>query len=239
MSWFKEGSDGWGGHTAEKKSIEEDRARRVWRFWQPRNSTAKITILDNPYFFAHEHNVQVGGKFGNFYTCKAPAGEHCLVCDYDNGKPSYCLFFSVIDHSLYTTKKGKRIQHQKKLFAAKAKVIDVIKRRIESLEGDIKGCVFEVSRGSGDKECATGEDIVYTGKRLNEDQLLQLGKKIAPEGISAQEYISPFDYPKILAPKSDEVISSELRIPLPMGSDQGSYSGLNDTDDSTGIDDLL
>uniref|UniRef100_A0A6M3M8K1 Uncharacterized protein n=1 Tax=viral metagenome TaxID=1070528 RepID=A0A6M3M8K1_9ZZZZ len=154
-AWYKTGADGVKESKqadAQAKARRESRGPR--RFHLPNDTSAKITFLDTPGFFLWEHNLQLGGKWFNYFTCLKDF-DTCPLCE-SGDNASYILVGTVIDHSSYTADDGTKYVNQKKLFVAKGKARQNLLRQIERRDGDLKGCVYEMARGSSNTECATG-----------------------------------------------------------------------------------
>jgi hypothetical protein len=200
-SWFSKGKKG------REKSVREDEAaaqRReqsgVWRFRQGSNESAKVVFLDNPDFFIHEHTIKTGPKSFINETCIKDY-DNCAPCDDLGDQSSFELIGTVIDTREWKDQKGEKRRNQKKLMVAKGKARQVLLRRIEQNDDDLKYSVFEIARGSQPNECATGEDWVFL-KRLTKAQV----KKLAPTGEDMDEWLEPMDYEKLFKPKTAEAL---------------------------------
>lgn len=192
--WFQQGSEG----EERSRKIAEKRAdgfgpRRVWL---PEGKSAKLTFLDSDGFFFYEHQLKLNGRWTNWFTCRKDFDE-CPICD-DGKTPSYVCVYTVIDHSEYTDKTGVVHKNQKKLLVTKSGVQPKLARRKEALEGDLTYAVIQFSRDKRE-EASTGEDIEFC-KRFTKEQVL----KFKPEGVSDEDFLKPFDYMKLFAPKPVE-----------------------------------
>ena len=207
--WFQVGSEG--EKKAQKIAEEQEAARGPSRFWLKPGKSAKLTFLDTMGFYLTEHNLQIGGKFFNFFTCRADFSE-CPLCEAGHGK-SYVAIYTVIDHSTFVSKKtGKEYKNTKKLLVAKKAVQTKLARRRESLDGDLTHAVFSFSRDAS-KECSTGEDIEVI-KRLTKEDVLSF----KPAGMSDEDWLAPFDYRELFAPKSVEELRRLVGQAAPVGS---------------------
>ena len=164
--------------------------RGTRRFWLPNTETAKVTFVDTPYFFVHEHNRKEEGKFFNFYTCIKEV-DVCPMCE-EGDKSSYVLAATIINHKPFEDREGNVHRHQKQLIVFKGKARDRMIRQLEKRD-DIRFCVYEFHRGSGKTECGTGEDIEFVG-RLKKEQLL----KLVPEGFRLKEKVSSASVSNVL-----------------------------------------
>ncbi len=73
-SWYVTGKEGMARSKAEDAAAQARRQQRQdmpWRFRLDNNEEhVKVVMLDTPKFFLREHNLELGGKFGNFFTCR-------------------------------------------------------------------------------------------------------------------------------------------------------------------------
>lgn len=227
--WFKTGKD---GRTRSKQVDEEAKARRaaagIQRFWQENDSSGKVTFLDNPDFFLNEHNINIGGKWFNYFTCLKDF-DTCPLCE-SGDKPSYAVVCSVIDHRKYTDSEGAERTNERKLLVARGKARQILLKRLEDKhEGDMVGCVYEIGRGTTKTEASTGEDFDFLQKKLTAKQL----KSFIPKGGKAED-IKPFDYEEVLAPKKASELRKLVGGETPVGSEEEEEP--TDTDSGTGGD---
>lgn len=234
--WYKSGEAGY--EEAKRKQEEAKNAYGPMRFWLKPGTSAKVTFLDTEGFYFSEHNLKVDGKWGNYYTCMKDFSE-CPLCDMGD-RPSYVCAYTIIDHSEFETKQGKKIKNQKRLLVVKPAVMNKLARRRETLEGNLQYGLFLFSR-DGAQECSTGEDIEFI-KRLSRDDLLRF--KPTDSKQSDDEFLAPFDYRKLFAPKPVDELRKISGSAEPVGSDnyKGSSARVSasaeDTDE-TSIDDLI
>ena len=146
---------------------------------------------------------------------------------------------TIINCTPFTKKDGTKVKYHKQLLVAKTTAQDrlkkQIKRRAEEFgdkKNPLRGCYYELSRGTKPNEEATGEDFDYLGKRLTPAQL----KKLIPEG-SDKSWLDPFDYMKVFSPKSVEDLRKLVGQDDPIGADTAD-SGKPSSDDDED-DDLL
>lgn len=211
-SWYSTGKDGMAKSKQEDEAQKQRREQQKdmpWRFRLNSNEEhVKFVLLDTPMFFIREHNLQIGGKYGNYFTC---------ITDFDTcpldtlGNSSYGVAATGIDTRTWTDSKDVEHKNQKRLVVFKGKAREKIVRMIESKK-DLQYAVLEFSRGSGATESATGEDIEFL-KKLTREQL----KGFVPKG-ETMKWLDPFDYAKILAPKSLTELSKLAGTASPVGS---------------------
>lgn len=240
-SWYATGKDGMTKSKQEDEAMKQRREQRKdmpWRFRLDSNEEhVKGTFLDSPKFFFREHNLKIGGKFGNYFTCLSDY-ESCPLDSGDN--PSYVVAGTIIDHREYEDSKGETHKNQKRLFIAKGKARERIVRLLES-KGSLEFCVVEFSRGSSPTECSTGEDIQFV-RQLKKDQL----KGFIPKGETLK-WLEPWDYEKIFAPKPVEELRKMVGMAPPIGAGEesseketsGKGKGKVTEKESDSIDDLL
>lgn len=215
-SWYQKGNDG-------KKRAEtldrEAKARRdamgPRRFWLDYDSSAKVTFLDTPSFFLLEHNLKLGNKFYNYFTCIQDM-DTCPLCEAGEN-PSYILVGTIINHKKWVDKKEVTHQHEKQLFVAKGKARERLLKQIERREDDLAFCIFELSRGSSSTECATGEDFEWL-KRISKAKLAKVPGVIPDK--KDESYLEPFDYEKIFAPKSVKELRKLVGGDDPVGGEE-------------------
>jgi len=209
------------GYERAKEYQEEQRSKYgPSRFFLKPGQTAKLTFLDSAGFYNMEHSLKINGKWGHFFTCRSEFSE-CPLCDSPtlNSKPSYVCAYTVIDHTGYVDNNGKEHKNIKRLLVVKPRVMDKLARRKQSMDGDLTFGCFDVSRDSPD-ECSTGEDFSFL-KRLTVDDLA----KIMPTGLknpdgspmTVQQWLQPFDYMTLFAPKSVEELRRIAGTPQPVG----------------------
>jgi hypothetical protein len=225
--WFVTGKEGIAKSKQEdeiSKQRREQRKDMPWRFRLDNGEEAKATFLGTPKFFYREHNLQLGGKWGNYFTCLMDFD----TCPLDTiGNSSYVVAGSVIDHREWEDKKGEKHKNQKRMVVFKGKARENIIRQIEKKGDDLKYWVYEFSRGSSNTEAATGENFEPV-KQLTKDQM----KNFIPKGETLK-WLEEFDYAKILEPKSPEELRKIAGQAPPTGSAEELDSGDTDADEGT------
>ena len=223
-AWYQTGDAGW--ETAQKLE-EEARLRRdskaPRRFWLEQKQSAKVTFLDSPKFFCHEHNLKIGKSYFNYFTCRQDLGV-CPICE-SGDHPSYILVGTIINHKPFTTKDGKTISIQKQLIVARGGALERIKNQI-SKRKDLTLAHYELSRSSLATSPNIGDEFEFLGK-VSREKLA----KLAPKDADVEEWLAPFDYAEIFYPKEED----ELRILVggkpPVGSRQEEETNGDDDDD--------
>lgn len=233
MDWFLRGEDAF--EKARLLAEERESGAGPFRFFLKPGTSALVTFVDNAGIGLLEHNMKINGRWGNFYTCLRDFSE-CPLCE-SGDKPYYVMIWTIIDHSKYVSERtGKEYKNTKKLLVAKQSVITKIRRRLSSkeLNGDLTFATFSFSRDKRE-ECATGEDIEFV-RRCTRDELLRM----KPEGISVDEWLTPFDYRTLFKPKSVEELRRIAGLGNPIGYEPGSKKTFGaSVDADTGLEALL
>lgn len=181
----------------KEEEFEERRKSFVNRFWLPPEGNTKIIFLDDDPPIIEEHQLKIGGDWRNWLTCLRLIGEACPICDVLEDNPYTVGFYTVIDTAVWTDKKGNEHRNEKKLFPAKFKALQML-RRLSEKRGSLVGCCFDVYRSSKDA-FNTGDVFDFEGK-LDMEQIKKLN-----------EEIEPFDYAEVLAPKTPAEIKKLLQ----------------------------
>ena len=226
--WYQRGKDGWTRAKEEDEAAKERRESQApWRFRLKPDTSAKITMLDTPNFFVHEHQLKIKGRWGNFFTCIKEM-DSCPICEDLENHPGHIVVGTCINHSKWTDREGKVYQHRKQLFVAKGRARQHLANQIKRHK-DLKFHVFEMSRGSSNTECSCGEDFEHLGK-LTKAKL----KKFIPEDQD-ESWLEPFDYETLFAPKSAEELRKVVGLAPPVGSEEGDGDGGQEGDDDLGL----
>jgi len=224
-SWFKVGAEG--KKESEKKDTEAKlRAKnrgKGFRFWLKNDTSAKVTYLDSPNFFFSEHNLKIGGKFGNFFTCLADF-DVCPI-DESGDMASYAIAATIIDHRKYIGGDGTEYRDQKKLFVAKGRARQHLLKQINLRDNNLQFCHYDLSRGSSQTESNVGEDFNFE-KRLNKKSLITFVKKLWDKqgktytDKDIEEFLTPFNYEEIFKPCTQEELRKIVGGEVPIGSAQ-------------------
>lgn len=228
LSFLKRGKAAQEAMAKEEHRIEQASKSKVFRFWIPNDTDTEITFLDGDLDdgildipFLYEHNINMNGKWGNFFICTQDE-EPCPICEGGNN-PSYVGLLTVIDHSEYVSKRdGKTYKDNVKLFVAKRETIKQLQKLAAKRDG-LRGVRFDVSR-TGDKSASVGNIFDFTEK-YSEAQL----KKMFPESHE------PLDYEELLG--EQYMTAKELRklgfgsSAGPIGSEDAPWEGGGDFED--------
>jgi hypothetical protein len=198
FSFLKRGPEAQETFAKEEFKAEQNMKKKTYRYFVTKGETSALTFLDGnlnsdglldiPYFY--EHNVQMNGKYGNYFVCTTDA-EPCPICE-GGLQHSYVGLLTVIDHSQYTSKKdGKVYKDTVKIFAAKR---DTIKQLLiyATKRGGLRGCRFDVSR-TGDKSPSVGNMFDFTSKATEGELKASWG--VNSEPVNYDEYISSLYLP--------------------------------------------
>jgi len=190
--WFRRGLEAFKHKEQLDRLANVRKARMVPRFRLKEGESAKIIFVDSNPFGIQEHSLKLDGRWGNFFTCLKETYGACPICS-TYSRPTYTVYFTIIDLRAYTNREGKVIKWTKSLFPAKGtSVLKKLQKLIEKHGGSIAGLAFQVERLSiDDPNCGT--EFEYLGK-------VNIAKKFGPEAAI------PHDYDKILAvPTKDEL----------------------------------
>lgn len=221
--WFSRGAEG----AAKAQRLEEEaKARREQsgprRFWLDRGASAKVVFLDDPDFYCFEHNVPLQGKFFNYYTCIKEV-DNCPWCDAGD-RGYYLVAATVINTTPQEAKDGRTFKNQKMLLVCKSDLQQKLKRQREKRGGTLKLAALELTRGTAEKSPSSGDNVEFLGK-VSIDKL----KTLIPDG-ETDDWIRPFDYEEVFAPKSAEEMRKLAGSPPTVGGSE---------DESEEEDDLL
>jgi hypothetical protein len=192
----------------ERKRAEQEKQRANWvpRLYLPVGATANITIVDNdleidprtgkkPPILYYEHQYHLNGRWNNFFTC---SGRGCKMCKNGN-RASFVGAYSAIHHDKWEDKQGTIHENELILVVVKSFGIKELARQSKK-RGGLLGAQFEVTR-TDSKQPNSGGAFDFEGKV---ETVNYLQEKV-PIGN-----ITPIDYMKVLAPKSDEEIMKIL-----------------------------
>jgi len=135
----------------EAFKTEQKMKGQTFRFWVPKDKDVSITFLDGNIVdglldipFYYEHNINMNGKYGNFFICTQEE-EPCPICE-GGSLASYVGVLTVIDHSEYVSKKdGLTKKDNVKLMAVKRDTVKLLQKMSEK-KGGLRGCRYAVSR---------------------------------------------------------------------------------------------
>jgi len=232
--WYYTGDEG-EKRAEEVKEEMIKQATGARRFWLKEGNEALVTFLDNTPFFIHEHNLRIGGKWGNYFTCLQEF-DNCPICEAGH-RPYFACIYTIIDHSTYKTKAGKEVKNQKKLLVLKRTAYEIIMdRKKNDLDNDLTYVVFRTKRHKADDPNTGGDWVVK--KRLD----LATVKRFIPSDIDVNErddYLKPFNYIDIFQPKEADALRRIVGGAAPVGSnaDPATSAGSDDIP-AIGDDDL-
>ncbi len=189
---------------AELRNNSKDKTHR---YFVKRDTNSDITFLDGKLvngildlpLAINEHQVNMNGSWNNFYLCTAEhdASTPCPICE-GGANAALVVYFTVIDHTQWTSKDGTVHKDQVKLFVAKRDTVRLL-MQYAIKRGGLRGCRFDVSR-VGDKSPAVGSAFDFSEK-LTEQQLVAKYKEKAValnyEAEVAKAYICPSDLKKL------------------------------------------
>jgi hypothetical protein len=162
------------------------------RFWLEAGSSSKVVLLDEEPVFLKEHRFKKDGSWNHYIPCIQDF-DQCPLCE-DGKKPSFVAVYTVFDLVERTTAKDYKIKPGKKLFVTKGRARIRLQKRVDD-QGGAQWRVFELGRDT-DEEIAVGEDIQFL-KALKKAEVLKLSKKLAPKGISPEDFMKPYDYAEV------------------------------------------
>lgn len=230
LSFLKRGKAAQEAFAKEEHKAEQAAANaknKIFRFFVKDGEETVVTFLDGnlsdgvldiPFYY--EHNINMNGKWGNFYTCTQDE-EPCPICEGGN-TPSYVGVMTVIDHSEYKGSNGQLYKDTIKLFVAKRETIKLLQKHAVK-RGGLRGCMFDVSR-TGDRSASVGNVFDFSAK-LTEQQLLDKWKEKA----------TPINYEKLLS--ESYLPAKELRK-MGFGNSGTPIGGESSLDDSSFDNDL-
>jgi len=185
--WYTRGQEGF----VEKAKLDKVQAiareRSVPRFMLRAEEEAVIVFVDNSPFFIWEHNVNVGGRWGNYITCLKEY-KPCGVCEQAQ-KSTYTAYLTVIDTREFTRKDGTTVKNRRILYPTKGPTIKKLEE-IQKKRGDLTGCAFRVKR--------------YTAQEPNCGSSFEFVKKVSLVGADTESH----DYEKILRPLSEDELAA-------------------------------
>jgi hypothetical protein len=230
MSWYSQGYDG--------LKQEEERMNSLGmpdRLWIPPDASKQILFVDDEPFCIYEHNPKMNGSFKNWMTCLRGVEDEAPCCEILGVKTRYFAgYYTVIDCSQYTDKKGVTHQYEIKFLLAKAKTLKKLKMKKES-KGSLAGSIYNATRFD-QKSPTCGDDfefvkqvdlekvfphVSFRGKKLvdlwakaqDAEGLARLNKAFTVQtgesGLVAK--VVPFNYMELLKPSSVKDLRTLLK----------------------------
>jgi hypothetical protein len=193
--------------------------------------------------FLYEHNMKnpKTGKYGLTRTCRSEIDE-CALCE-SGDAPAYICAHTAIDTRTYVDNKGRTRSFEKVLLVTKSTAHNTL-AKIRKKKGTLKYALIEFSR-SKDTEASTGETLLFEGF-VKPEKL----RKHCPKDVKFEEWIAPFNYEEVFAPRPKEELEKLAGMAPPVGreSSGSSTEGLIDDDEAPfdggteggeSVDDLL
>ena len=207
-TWFRVGEEGFKEKQKLDALAEARKEKYAPRFRLRPQESAKIVFLDSDGFYIKEHNLKIGGRWGNYVTCTSDF-KPCPVCQ-SGDRPVYTAYYSIIDTRTIVTSDGKKLKNRKVLLPLKGSAINIIED-IKKKHGNLRGLVFEVKRYTAqDPNCGTVFD------------------KIGRANLAKLKDSEPFDYEKILAPPTEEELEAMGFETTVVGSEENLDDELDD-----------
>ena len=191
--------------------------KKVSPFFLPNGQEVPVITLDNCEMFDTSVRLhtrfKANGVFSNNVVCISQLDERgCPLCAVlgDAGRGKWFACGTVLDGSKWKIPQGKRkdeeITDQRRLLLINPRQLDTFKKLGSKVKG-WRGKTFDVSRGEDQKSARIGDMWIPTGG-LTEEQLLErVAKTAAAYGLTAEQYIQPLPYDKVLAPLSFEKLT--------------------------------
>lgn len=158
----KESSDAWFAVGDDSDADFKGPQQQTFRVWMPQdNKPREFTIITEAPFTFKEHAVKMGGSFRNYFTCIAPMGQRCPLCESKN-RPYVAKAFYVIDHTPYKDKAQKVHKDQIRLLVMKGQSYTIFRARLQAYfekagrELRYLGVRFAATRTDGDKVPGVG-----------------------------------------------------------------------------------
>lgn len=186
MSWFSKPGD-----TNREKFSQDTNVRSLFKFWLNKGEKKKIIFIGDERIGVHEHNIQMGPKKWEQYTCSRTAD--CYWCG-TKSRSNYVEYSTVLDLTPYTNKDGVEKKYSRKAFPASGLAIDVLNRRRQEKGGSLAGYMVEVAR-DGEKSPSVGNDFNVIGEKPDLSKLPPMDVKL----IEYEKCLQPLPAEKIKA----------------------------------------
>lgn len=245
----------YGRKSALREAMKKDEAKAQsragglmpFRFYQARDEECEIVILDKSMddaFWRQEHNLQIGGKWGNHEPCIAESGP-CPHCE-AGSKSALVVLLTVLVLRPYKNKKtGKTTKYTKMFLPLKRKQYPEFDR-IESIamkkHGTLRGTCLLMYRDNDETSFSTGMPVNNDDGNIINDWLDEkaLQKEFGHDPIKGQdgkvykqadEDIVAFDYKKLFPKGDDEEVREQHGIVTPGSSRSNRREQEEDADD--------
>ena len=159
------GNNWWDDGGLAKPLPESDKPKGSgpWRFYLKADQSKRIVFIDDNCCRFREHNLKIGGKWGNFFTCIGTEGEQaCPLCK-SGDTPYLAGAFTVVDLSGYEKDGERKGKNRKYLFVAKYYTLEVLQKQFAKRNG-LVGAVYEVTRTSANNAPSVGNVWDYEEK---------------------------------------------------------------------------
>ena len=209
----------------------------------------------------YEHNFKANGNWLNWLTCLRGIEDSCPACEeLGENNRYYVGYYSVVDTSKWTDKRGNEHQFEMQLLPAKLGSLKKFRRkkqdRIDAGGTGLAGCLFRCTRDT-DKEPSIGGEFefirevdmeklfdlaLYKGKKISElfdkaeanPDALKVLQKIFKVDLTDDgkpvRKIGPFNYVEVLHPLSMK--DQKAALSGASTGDSGSSSGGASADES-------
>lgn len=161
-SWFRVGFK----PNLSTGNVPTDTQVKDWdirRFFVKVDEPKEFIFADDQVFGVWEHNPKMNGKWDSHFTCLQGTGVDCPVCQVLGDKTRcYVGYYTVIDCSEWTDKKGVKHQYELKYFPAKTKTLKKLHKKKESA-GTLVGMKFKADR-TDKKSPNVGDDFEFVEK---------------------------------------------------------------------------
>lgn len=197
--WWMSGEQ---AKVAAQKEYEVNR-HKPFRFWLKPEEDGEIIFLDDEGFAFWEHELKIGGKWGNFVTClRGVDPKGCPICKHRGRADRYLITLrTIIDLRGYTTKQGETREWSTRVLPAKDKVNKLIERRRKA-RGTLIGSKFTVIRTEA-KSPRCGDDFEF----IEEVDLSPFKYKDQKGDVIVA---APYEYQKIYEPLDYETVKSMI-----------------------------
>jgi len=244
-SWY---DSGFGGISKEEQRLANMSGPN--RVWMPPGTTREVIFLDSEPVAIYEHNAKINNSWKNWFTCLQGIEDTCPACEILGAQSRYYIgYFTVVDASKWTDKKGNDHQFELNLLPAKIKSFKKFRRknqeRIDAGGTGLAGCLYRLARDSSDDPSIGSEAefvretdlvklfplVLYKGKKLSElfdkaeasgDALTALKRLFQLEFDDQNKLLRqlvPFNYMEVLKPLPQKDMRLALQGAAAPGSD--------------------
>jgi hypothetical protein len=231
-SWYNQGYDGINKEEQRLQSLSGPQ-----RLWLPPGTGRDLVLVDDEAFCIYEHNAKINGNWQNEHTCMKGVEDPCESCVRLGERSRYYIgYLTVVDCTLYVSKKGNKYQYELKLCGAKLGMLKKWRRKKDE-RGSLVMMKTKVHR-EDDNKPSTGDEWEYVKPVEDHDALFSVanykGKKLSELWDKAEENeqsmdllkqifqldfddegrllrrVVPFNYMEILKPRGNDFIRQLL-----------------------------